>query len=203
MFSPFFAFELCYDPIGGSFTLVVAVGLVLAGLLLVRPARGEATLRRRLALVALRAAVIAMVILAMLRPTLVYTEIKKEKATLVLLLDQSRSMTILDAVADKSRWEALRVCLADAAPALRELKRDFDVKVYAFDEAIHTVEIAGDGTIALPEKPEGHATAIGAALNDVLHGEQGKRLLGVILLSDGAQRALAPRDLPPRPPPPI
>ena len=131
--------------------------LVLAGLLLVRPARGEATLRRRLALAATRAAVIVLVILAMLRPTLVYTETKKEKATLVLLVDQSRSMSVPDALAGKTRWEALRGCLADAAPALRELKRDFEVKVYAFDENIHPVEIAGDGKIALPEKPQGQA----------------------------------------------
>ncbi len=55
-----------------------------------------------------------------------------------------------------------------------------------------------EGRITLPKKPEGQQTAIGAVLDDVLRQEAGKRLLGVILLSDGAQRAYAPRDLPPQ-----
>ncbi|HEY4761318.1 MAG TPA: hypothetical protein VIH42_12115, partial [Thermoguttaceae bacterium] len=55
-----------------------------------------------------------------------------------------------------------------------------------------------DGLIPLPESPEGQQTAIGSVLDDVLRQEAGKRLLGVILLSDGAQRAYAPRDLPPQ-----
>jgi len=50
--------------------------------------------------------------------------------------------------------------------------------------------------IELPERSEGQQTAIGAALEERLRREAGKRLLGVILLSDGAQRAYAPRDLP-------
>ncbi len=57
----------------------------------------------------------------MLRPTLVYTETKKEKATLIILADDSRSMSIPDALDGKTRWDALRSALDDAAPALREL----------------------------------------------------------------------------------
>jgi len=154
--------------------------------------------RRRLALSAVRAAVIALVILAMLRPTLVYTETKKEKATLILLFDASRSMTVPDALAGKTRWEALRGAVADAAPALAELARDFEVKAYVFDENVRPVEMAADGKIALPDKPAGQETAIGAAIEEVLRQAAGKRLLGVILFSDGAQRALPPRDLPPQ-----
>ena len=154
--------------------------------------------RRRAALTAARAAVIALVILAMLRPTLVYTETKKEKATLIILADTSRSMSIPDALDGKTRWDALRSALDDAAPALRELMANFEVKVYAFDQNTRPLAIAANGKIALPEKPQGQQTAIGAAINDAQRGEAGKRLLGMILLSDGAQRALAPRDLPPQ-----
>ena len=71
-------------------------------------------------LAVLRAAVIALVLLAMLRPTLVYTQTKKQAATLVVLADQSRSMSVPDAMGSKSRWEALRDALKDAAPALAE-----------------------------------------------------------------------------------
>ena len=50
-------------------------------------------------------------------------------------------------------------------------------------------------SIALPDRPEGRETAIGAAVDDALRQEAGKRLLGVILLSDGAPAG----DGPPRP----
>ena len=85
-------------------------------------------------------------------------------------------------------------------PRLRcaELMGNFEVKVYAFDQDTRPLEIAANGKIALPEKPQGQQTAIGAAINDALRREAGKRLLGVILLSDGKQEALAPRDLPPQ-----
>ena len=53
----------------------------------------------------------------MLRPTLVYTEAKKEKATLDLLIDQTRSMSVNDVLGGKSRWAASRQALDDAAPA--------------------------------------------------------------------------------------
>ncbi len=85
----------------------------------------------------LRAAVIALVVLAMLRPTLIYTQTKKQAATLVVLADQSRSMSVPDAVGNKTRWEALREALADAAPALAKLQRDFELKAYAFDADVH------------------------------------------------------------------
>ena len=77
------------------------------------------------------------------------------------------------------------------------MQRDFELKAYTFDAELHEAGAEG-GKIELPEKPEGQQTAIGAALEDVLRREAGKRLLGVVLLSDGAQRAYAPRDLPPQ-----
>ena len=51
--------------------------------------------------------VIALVVLAMLRPTLIYTQTKKQAATLVVLADQSRSMSVPDAVGNKTRWQAV------------------------------------------------------------------------------------------------
>ncbi len=52
----------------------------------------------------------------------------------------------------------------------------------------------------MPATPDGQQTAIGAALDEVLRSEAGKRLLGVVLLTDGAQRAYAPRDIAPQTP---
>ena len=190
-------FRLSLYPVFDSYVLVVVVALLLAGLMLWGPSRRKISQWRRAMLILPRAAVIALIVLAMLRPTLIYTQTKKQAATLVVLADQSRSMSVPDAVGNKTRWDALRGALTDASPALAKLQRDFELKAYAFDDELHETP-AEDGQIKLPEKPVGTQTAIGASLEDVLRREAGKRLLGVLLLSDGAQRAYAPRDLPPQ-----
>jgi uncharacterized membrane protein len=184
-------------PICDSYLLVAAVALMLGGLLILGPAQSKTTPFRRGVLVAIRVLVIVLVILAMLRPTLIYTETRKQPATLVVLADQSRSMSVPDGIGGKSRWEVIGRALGDAASELNRLGRDFEIRPYRFDSELHPAEIA-QGKIRLPETPEGKETALGACLEDVLRNEAGKRLLGVILLSDGAQRAYAPRDTAPQ-----
>ena len=189
--------RLSFDPVFGSYALVVAAALLLLGLLALGPGRSRLSGPKRAALLALRLGAILLVILALLRPRLVYTETSKQSATLVVLIDQSQSMSVPDAGGGKTRWEQLRRSVADAQSALAELARDFELRAYTFDAETHPLQLDG-GQIPLPETPDGKQTAIGAALEDVLQAEAGKRLLGVILLSDGAQRAYAPRDLPPQ-----
>ncbi|MGD0382880.1 MAG: hypothetical protein ABSA77_05100 [Thermoguttaceae bacterium] len=190
-------FRLSFYPIADSYLLVTAVAVALLALLALVPGKGRLSGWRRLSLAALRLGVIVLAIFAMLRPTLIYTEVKKQSATLVILADQSRSMSVPDALAGKTRWEVLCKALADAQASLAKLARDFEVKAYAFDSEAHPLTVE-KGEITLPHEPEGPQTAIGSTLDDVLRQEAGKRLLGVILLSDGAQRAYAPRDLPPQ-----
>src|SRR5262245_65223234 len=55
-----------------------------------------------------------------------------------------------------------------------------------------------DGKVALAATADGDESAIGAAIGESLEHESNKRVLGTILLSDGAQRAIAPRDTPPQ-----
>ncbi|MBN2477416.1 MAG: hypothetical protein JXB62_22615 [Pirellulales bacterium] len=186
-----------FYPVADSYLLVVVVALLLAGLLLLGPGRGRVGGWRRATLIGLRAAVVLLIVLAMLRPTLIYTETKKQSATLVILADRSRSMSVQDTVGNKSRYEALRRTIVEAAPALAALAEDFELKAYTFDAQARPAKTAG-GKITLGPTPDGEQTAIGAVLEDVLRQEAGKRLLGVVLLSDGAQRAYAPRDLPPQ-----
>ena len=189
--------QLTFYPIADSYLLVAVLAGLLMTLLGLAP-RGRTLSRgRRAALTALRFGVIVLIILAMLRPTLVRTEVRKQSATLAVLVDQSRSMTVPDGIGGKTRWEVLRGAIEEAEPALGKLAEDFELRAYAFDADAQSLETEG-GRIALPESPEGGETALGHALQEVLRREEGKRLLGVVLLSDGAQRAYAPRDLPPQ-----
>ena len=187
-----------FYPVGDDNYLVVALAAIaLVVLLGLGPARSRTTPRRRRVLVAIRAAIIVMVLLAMLRPTLVLMESRKQSASIVLLLDKTRSMTVRDEGNGTSRWEALRATVENARGALAAIGKDVEVKAYTFDEEIHPVTVAG-GRIDLGDVPNGKQTAIGHALEEVLREESGKRLLGVVLLSDGAQRAYPPRDVLPQ-----
>ena len=178
--------------------MVAVLAVALLGLLALGPPRFRLGGGRRVAIYLLRLAVVAFIILAMLRPTFIYTEISKQAATLVVLADQSRSMSVPDAFGGrKTRWEALRDSLDDARNGLARIADDFEVRAFTFDATTHPAE-SENGKIILPQKPSGQETAIGAVLDDVLRIEAGKRILGVVLLSDGSQRAYAPRDTPPQ-----
>jgi uncharacterized membrane protein len=176
---------------------VVPVAVVLLALLWFGPGRDRAGRGRRAVLAFLRVLVILLVLLAMLRPTLVWTKITKQAATLLVLVDRSRSMLVTDMVGKKSRWDAAQAALRDSLPDFDELAKDLEIKFYEFDSETHPVEYS-PGKLGLAASPEGLQTAIGSSLEQVLKTQAGKRLAGVILLSDGAQRAYAPHDMPPQ-----
>ena len=189
--------RLTFYPIGDSYWIVAVAALVLFGLLALGPARGKVSRGRRAVLAGLRLLAIVALILAMLRPTLLYTRTTKQPATLVILADRSRSMSVPDEIDGKSRWDAQRRALDDARRAIRDLAKEFEVKAYTFDAETHPAEVSG-GQVQLADPPGGQQTAIGAVLEDVLREQAGKLLLGVVLLSDGAQRAYPPRDVLPQ-----
>jgi uncharacterized membrane protein len=188
--------RITFLPVGGYLVVAVIAALLLAAFVFA-PLRASVLPRRRQVLVALRLAVVLLVILAMLRPTVVYTATRKQSSTLVMLVDASRSMQVADSFGNQTRWQTLAMILNESRSALSGLSSDVEIKAYAFDA--NTQPLGFDGaTIELPPRPEGAQSAIGAALIDVLKREAGKRLAGVVLLSDGAQRAYAPHDVPPQ-----
>ncbi len=98
------------EPIFGSYLLVVVILGALLLLLLVRPRHTGLDDRRRWRLLALRLLVILLLGLAMLRPTWIRVDKRRQTASIVFLLDQSRSMNVPDA-AGRARWIALRETL--------------------------------------------------------------------------------------------
>ena len=184
------------DPVGG-WLLIVAVALALAPLLALGPDRNKASRGRRLTLVVLRALTLLLLLAAMLRPAIETTVKRKLPGTLAILADRSRSMQVEDAAAGASRWDSVRQSLAGVKDQLAELAETWDVRTYTFADQVETAPLTAEG-LQLPEKPEGVQSAIGSALADVLDQESQQRLVAVLLLSDGAQRAFAPRDQPPQ-----
>jgi uncharacterized membrane protein len=190
--------ELRFQPVA-SWPVVILFAAVLIGLLWVRPRHVRLAVRQWAALIGLRLVVVVLTLLAMLRPTLVYTKVEPVKGSLVLVVDGSRSMQVADSLGDKSRWDALKMLLDSAADDLAKLDEQWDVAAYTFGDTAsgRKVEIR-DGRVTLAAAAEGEQSAIGAAISDTLDRETSGRVLGVLLLSDGAQRALPPHDEPPQ-----
>ncbi len=188
--------ELRLHPVIDPLAIAIVV-LVLVALLSLRPRFGNLTRGRWAVLVALRLAVVLLTLIAMLRPEWVYTKVTPQRASLVLLVDDSRSMQVADSLGDAPRWDTVKSLLAASASDLEKLSETWDTNAYRFDKNTAPLRIES-GQIELPPAPAGEQTALGAALGDVLDRHASGRVLGVLLLSDGAQRAVAPNDLPPQ-----
>lgn len=147
--------------------------------------------------VVLRWCFLAVLFWVLLRPTFVQTETKTFPGSVLILTDTSRSMQVKDGTKAQTRFEEMRQTLAQTQTEMNQLAQTVDLHAWTFDSAVRTCAVK-DGQMDLPTTPEGQQTAIGAALADVLQQSAGEKILGVVLLSDGAQRSLAPRDVLPQ-----
>lgn len=178
------------QPIFGSYVLVGALLVVSLAVLLVRPSFGNLSAVRQRWLLVLRGLLWLLLVLAMLRPAIVTVDRRLQKSLLIVLYDASRSMQISDGDAGKTRWDEQSAILKKSLPQLRDMGPSIEVEVISFAEDIAPQESEA-GKIQLRAKPLGEETDIGNALRAVLQRHVGKRLAGVILLSDGAQRVVS------------
>jgi len=174
----------------GDTVVLVAAGL--AGLLALAPTFRKISAARRTTLAVLRGLVILVLLLAMLRPTHKSVTRQRQSATLVFVLDASRSMAFPHSTGSLSRWETQQEALRGVKDLLADLAKDLEIRAYVFDSSARTIAVSG-GSVDLPPEPTGDQTDLGGSLSDVVRGELGKRLVAVMILSDGAQRAYAPR----------
>ena len=179
------------EPIFDSYLAVALIALGLLLLLGIGPSFGALTRPRRLMFLGLRLAVIVLVTVALVRPTIITSVRTPRTSVLVLLLDVSRSMQLPSGRDQQSRWAAQLAAIAKSQAALAELAKKNELKIYAYDQRLSPLKLSG-GQIELPKSPVGEQTDIGTSLADAIRPEQGKRLSGVIILGDGAQTAYEP-----------
>lgn len=180
-----------FQPVLHSYALAAVMAVVSCLLLLVGPAYRRLSRARRVALSTLRVILIALLVLAMLRPTHISTTTKPQTAVLLMLFDASRSMQLPQASGELTRWQAQTEALRRAESGLNELTEKMEVRVYSYDAQLQETPFQ-DGILQLPESPEGPQTDIGSNLHASLQRELGKRLAGVVLLGDGVQTAYQP-----------
>jgi hypothetical protein len=121
------------NPILNSYPLVALMTLGLIALLSVGPNYKQLPRIRRAVLTGLRLAVILLLLIAMLRPTLVSTSRQAQSGVLVILFDQSRSMQLPGATGSDTRWQSQQAALKSIEVDLRELSDRLQVKLYAYD----------------------------------------------------------------------
>jgi hypothetical protein len=184
--------HLVFSPVWSWPLMLLAAGLVYGLVLGTYPSRIRSfpTMKRRL-LLGLRLVAATVLLFAMLRPALEFSEIDEHGAQLVFLIDHSRSMNTPDGPAGVARGQQLRKTIEDIGPSLKALREKVDIRFIEFAESSKTVE-------ALSPTDDGPFTAIGQAIDELRKEDQSKRLAATFLLSDGAQRATGDIDVDPR-----
>lgn len=147
--------------------------------------------RQRL-LISLRLASMLVLVFAMLRPALQFEEKDERGAILIVLMDSSRSMTTPDGGPDGiSRREALVRTLVNNEEALAKLSETLEIHYLDFDTEMTPTDAPG-------VEAEGRFTGIGKVLDELRQEELNKEVVGIVLMSDGAQRAVGDDDADPR-----
>jgi uncharacterized membrane protein len=147
-------------------------------------------------LIGARLTAAVLLVFAMLRPEIQITETDIKSAVMLIAGDTSRSMTTQDGPGGVTRREALARTLTENKDRLEEIGKLIDVRYFDFDSLGRPVDITAEdkpGTTA-----EGTETAIGDLLKLMIREAQGQQVVGLILMTDGAQRTIDPNSTDPR-----
>ncbi len=141
---------------------------------------------RRWTLAGLRVLLGLWLLVLLNRPNLTLTRQRVEPSVVAVLVDQSMSMGLADVGEQgESRLEAVRKLLGQTDQSLLDqLAKRHDVRLYGFDESprqLPTTRPLAGWTAT------GRQSHIERALREVMAQLRGKRLAGVVLLSDGRQ----------------
>jgi uncharacterized membrane protein len=150
--------------------------------------RRETRAGRRWLLLGLRAVAALALLSLLLEPGRRLMQTTRVKNRVAILLDRSGSMGFPVTPGGEPRLEAARKLMAASAPALAELSTRFSLETYAFDKDLQALDpqrlaelTASGGTTDLSSAI--HAAATGGG------GTAGRKLSGVVVLSDGADNA--------------
>ncbi len=178
---------------------LLALAAVAAVALAWRGLRAEPRQRRRAALLALRIAAALLAVLALVEPAVELLRTARVRNRLAVLVDTSRSMRFPIEPGGPTRAEVAAAFLRDHRSDLAKLSDRVDLEVYGFagDLSATAPELAGRGLPAT-----GGKTDVLGALESVAAGAggaagSGRKLAGVLVVSDGADNAALAQGLTP------
>jgi len=147
-------------------------------------------------LIGTRLAASVILIFAMVRPEIQLTETDVKAAVMLIAADASRSMTTQDGPGGTTRRQALAQTLNDNSDRLDSIGRQIDIRYFDFDAFSRPVNPTDE--TGFSSTAEGTQTAIGDVLKLMIQESQGQQAVGLILLTDGAQRTIDPNAADPR-----
>jgi uncharacterized membrane protein len=166
----------------GRLGLALGGAAVIAIVLLSWRASRGASAWRRATMVGLRAGAAVAAAVVFLEPAVELRQVAREPNRIAILIDDSRSMALREALSGPDRLERARALLATSKATLDAWAVEHKLDFYTFSETLNATTLAGLATAT----PQGKATLIRKALDQVRSRYEGHDLAGVVLISDGA-----------------
>ena len=170
--------------------LVAAALAALASVLLAfRGLRGEPRRGFRAVLVALRSVAALAALFLVAEPALRVVQTTRVRNRLALMVDRSRSMNFPVEPGGETRVEAAARFVAGSRPGLEALAAEATVEGWGFARDAWPADMAA---LARPDPAAGGATDVLGALRAAAGGSgaPGRRLAGVLLVTDGADNGM-------------
>src|SRR6185369_12106989 len=182
------------------------IALVIAGVIYVIYLRPRIRLSKgtTAALMALRATLLALMVILLLRPVVVVSSVIPRSSYVALIIDDSQSMKLHDGPAATTRLDTIKQSLLSAPTNkksfLDRLNEKFKTSLYGFSNHLEALN-NGDALAG-----EGRSSNLAGALDETVKRSSGMPLSAVVLASDGASnvpgdlaaslRELRARDIP-------
>jgi hypothetical protein len=180
--------ELTTEPVWPWPLVACAAGGLLALVVLTyRAQRDRIPAGRRRVLLGLKLAAVVLLLFAMLRPAMQTTQADENAVQLLVAVDVSRSMNTADGSGGQTRVQGVWQDLTRHSARWKEVGEKVTLRQFEFDRTLRPLR-------ELREAADGDMTAIGYSLEELLREVRQQRTLGVLLFSDGAQRAVPPVD---------
>ncbi|MCX6967277.1 MAG: hypothetical protein NTZ46_05755, partial [Verrucomicrobia bacterium] len=172
--------DLVFHPVIGLPWLVLAA-LAIGGAILWSLRRGVRSRNRAITLAGLRLVALFALLAMLAQPQQRREEITVLRPQLAVLVDNSQSMA--EKVDANQPVRSTRVAEWLRSPALTEARADFDVRLFAFDQV--PAEQTGIDSL----KFDGAHSKIAESVSRLHEHFRGQPLAGILLLSDGLDRA--------------
>jgi uncharacterized membrane protein len=147
-------------------------------------ARGKTRPADRAVLAALRALVLAALLLCLCRPALLVSSVVPQQSFVGVLVDDSRSMRIADTGEPRSAFVA-RTFGAEGSPLLKALEERFKLRFFRFSASAERIGACSELSFA------GGESNLGGALDRARQDLAAVPLSGLVLVSDGADTTQA------------
>ncbi len=168
-------------------TLIIIVLISLVLITYPKRVKHLSPLLRR-SMIGLRLLTVFALFFMLLRPAIELTDKTTRQSWLYILADSSRSMQTEDGPGSTTRRNELVKTLNSVKTQFENIDKNISIKRFDFAKELMPVE-------EFSEEAKGEQTAIGYALDSISSQIQQEKLVGILLLSDGAERALPPYDI--------